>query len=137
MKHITIILLTFLSFSCQSQDTLIYYTQDYVDSVNAVCDTQVANLQQFISEILDERQNPVILGDTEVTIYDTSGIVIMLKKQGLNLEYQIIKDSLRHSFFIEDNELKLVIGKGNKSNVVIRYDFDNYELKEYAKNGIQ
>lgn len=121
MRQLATFFLIMLLMSCNGQDTICFmgYPSEQWDSLKAVTDSLENRITNMEMEM--EIQNPVLFGDTQITIFDSVGSVAMLTKIGDDFWYKIIKGQKRYNFWIVDGELEIWLGDSLDAYLFLQY----------------
>jgi len=146
-KTANILILLFVLISCRSQttDTLVYYSQQEVDSILALRTEQIQDLANENTKLLFmlDSLGLVIEGMEEVSssgsfykymadtfycfVADSNGWFAEIRKTGNQINTGIVKDSLRIASYFGD-ERRVYFMDGNASSLSVLEDSLNYKV---------
>lgn len=140
MKRLIIsIALVTMFLSCKAQSYFNDYIEmcfsiiksdmaTYMDSIVSDYEERIANLQGLVD---DMNESPVLYGDQDIFIYDSTGVVTELKRANGNQRLSIIENEKRLQMFVIDDYLQVWIADSTKSELLVNINYkvlqDNIE----------
>lgn len=125
MKIILALILEFLFIACSAQDTLVYYTKEYIDTNYypiSYCDSLI---QIALTTSDSVYQNPSLFGNTQITINDSIGTKTTLKKENSDYWFEIKEGVKRYKFWIIEENLEIWIGDSSRASLILQYPLEN------------